>query len=414
MKIRTLFSLFSALLIGSHTEAAKLFAVSAVYNGGADSLRVENSSLPDLVKDLIENDGAFSVLQGENAFEANLTYFALPDAFVLAIDRSDPQIIRLRVKSSLISLDRLFEATTEDDLKKQIINWLYLEGSQDAADLLRIAIQSSAAVITDGSPASTTAQLTDGTFHMFGMYQSAGHETGMRGAESGAHFAIWYNQQNYTIESPIGDLQGARSRIIIPLWLHFNSRISLVAATKFDLNEIEGTDFYGLGADIGMAFRPVVRSGDDRFGWQFTPVIGAYGIGSADGVTAAIISQAGLINRFEWRVFDRSLLSLVSQYTSFENLRINLGDVELATPIDQNILKNGIMYEFPVFSKSLYGNAHFIDSRFLKDSRVKNFQTYGVGLAYRLTRFSLQANLGYDHADLYSGTSFNLGAVWDL
>lgn len=414
MNIRTLLPLIFAVLICCRTEAAKLFAVSTTYNGGTESLMVENSSLPRLLDHLTKNYGDFSVLQGETAFTANLTYFGLPDALSLTFDRSDPQIIRLRIKSSLITLDKLFEATSEEDLKKQLVNWLYLEGSADAADLLKIAIQSSAAVITDGSPVSTTAQLTDSTFRMFGMYQSGGQEKGMRGTESGAHFAVWYDEQDYTIESPGGDLQGRRWRVTLPLWLHFNSRVSLVGDAKFDFNEIEGTEFYGLGADIGMAFRPVVRADKDRFGWQITPFTGAYGIGSADGVTAAIVSQIGVINRFEWRVFDRTLLSLVSQYTSFENVTVKLGDVELNTPIDQNILKNGIMYEFPLFSKSLYGNAHFINTQFMKDARVNSYQTYGAGLAYRLTRFSVQANLGYDYADLYSGVTFNLGAVWDL
>lgn len=77
-----------------------------------------------------------------------------------------------------------------------------------------------------------------------------------------------------------------------------------------------------------------VVSGEDRFGWQLTPYAGAFAIGSVDGVTAAIVSQYGLVNRFEWRLFERSLVSLVGQYTTFNNLAIKIDEYELTTPID--------------------------------------------------------------------------------
>lgn len=404
---------FTAILLtGLHASATKLFSISAI--AGANNVTVENHSLPNLIKDLIKGEGDFSGLKGQPRIQGSLTYFGLPKSLNIDVDRSDAQIIKLHITSILTDVDKEFVASDGDDLAKQLIEWFYLDGGDAAAELLQAIILVSGATVTDGSPGSTTAQMADTTFQMFGFYAIGAHNGNMRGFKSGAHVGLWFNADSFEINTPSGLLQGTRWRATIPLWLHFNKRISLIGNTHIDSSNIEGTEFYGLGADIGIGVRPIVRTTDKRFGWQITPYLGAYGIGSADGVTAAVVSQFGLVNRLEWRVFDRSLIAFVSQFTTFDNIAINFGDIELVSPIDQDLIKNGLMYEFPIIGKSFYGNINVIDSRFLKDARTDNFQTYGAGLSYRLTRFSLQGNIGYDDSAPYSGVTANIGAVWDL
>ena len=399
--------------MASTGHTAKLFAVDLTYSGG--TLLTENKSLPDLVNELIKSDGPFSVLRGEDTFSGSLRYFGLPDALVISVDRTDPQFIEIRLTSPLTGLDTTLTGTSEDDLKKKLANWFYLDGGKDAAKLLQEAIKTAGAAITDGNPGSTTAAMADSTFQNFGMFQGSSREQQMRGFESGAHVALWVSENAYEIDTPVGPMDGTRTRVNIPLWLHFGTRVSFVGNTTFDYNTLEGTEFYGIGADVGLAFRPVLRTGEDRFGWQLTPYAGAYGIGSVDGVTAAVVSQFGLVNRFEWRLFERSLVSLVSQYTTFENLTIKIDEYELTTPIDQNILKNGIMLDVPVFSlRSLYANGYLIDTRFLEEAKTDSYQTVGGGLSYRLKKFSLNVYLGFDRSDNYQGLNTGLGLAWDL
>ncbi len=408
-----LIAALAVVCLASPGQAAKLFAIDLTYPGG--SLQVENSSLPDLVENLIKNSGAFSVLNSEDTFSGHLRYFGLPNTLLISIDRTDPQIIELRITSVLTDFDTTITGTSEDDIKKKLVDWFYLDGGKAAAELLQEVIKASAAAITDGNPGSTTALMADSTFHTFGLFQGSSREQHMRGFEPGAHVGLWISENSYEIDTPAGPMEGTRTRINIPLWLHLGSRVSFVGNTIFDYNNLEGTEFYGLGADVGLAFRPVLRTDEDRFGWQLTPFIGGYAIGSVDGVTAAIVSQFGLVNRFEWRLFDRALLSFVSQYTTLDNLTVKIDEYELATPINQDILKNGIMLDVPLFSlRSLFANGYFIDTRFLEDSKIDNYQTFGAGLSYRLNRFSLNGYLGFDKADAYQGINTGLGFVWDL
>ena len=399
------------LCIASNGFAAKLFALDVAWNAGADTVQVENSSLPNLIKELIDKSGNLSVVTGDS-YSGSLRYFGMPDALVIDVDVPS---LTLRLTSAVTGLDVTITGTDKDDLHKKLANWFYLDGGKAAALLLSEAIKTSAAAITDGSPGSTTALMADTTFQTFGLFQNTSRGQNMRGFESGAHVGLWVNSSSYEIDTPVGPMEGTRTRINVPLWLHFGTRVSFVGNTVFDFNSLEGTDFYGVGADIGLAFRPVLRVGDDRFGWQVTPYGGAHGIGSVDGVTAAAISQYGLINRFEWRLFERALLSVVTQYTSFDNVTIKIDEYELTAPVDQNILKNGLMYDVPVFSlRSLFANAYVIDTRFLEEAKTDNYQTYGGGLSYRLKKFSLNAYVSFDKSDQHQGLNTGLGFVWDL
>ncbi len=391
-------------------HAAKLFAIDVGYAGG--NILVENSSLPKLVKSLINQSGDFQILKGKSFYSGDLRYYGLPDALNIKFYDSTHTI---HISSSLTGLELDITGKDNNDLAQKLADWFYFDGSSDAVDLLKAAIKASAAAITDGSPGSTTALMADTTFHTFGMFQSTARGQEMRGYESGAHVGVWVSGNSYETETPVGTMEGTRTRLGIPLWLHFGTRVSFVGNTVFDYNELEGTEFYGLGTDLGLAFRPVLRTGEDRFGWEITPFVGAYGIGSIDGVTAAIVRQFGGINRFEWRLFDRGLLSLVTQYTTLDNLTIKIDKYELTTPIEQDILKNGIMYDFPLFSlQSLYANVYLADTRFLNDATVDNYQTLGGGLSWRLKKFSLNAYIGFDKANAYQALNSGLGFVWDL
>jgi len=209
--------------------AAKLFAVDVTYSGG--NVMVEDSSLPDLIDNMINNIGAFGVLETEDVFSVSLTYFGLPDALQIAVDRTDPQLLQLRLTSALTGLDTTLTGTSESDIKKELVDWLYLDGEDAAADFLEAVVKKSAGVITDGSPNASTAQMADNVFRNFGMFHGSSREQNMRGYESGAHIGLSLNTTSYEIDTPSGPMDGTRTRVNIPLWLHFGTRVSFVGNT---------------------------------------------------------------------------------------------------------------------------------------------------------------------------------------
>ena len=102
-------------------------------------------------------------------------------------------------------------------------------------------------------------------------------------------------------------------------------------------------------------------------------------------------------------------------FAAQDYLAISVGDYSLNTVVDQQILKNGIMLEVPLaFNNSLVGQVSAIDTRFLEDFGADNYQTYGLGLGYRLVTFSVFANASFIKTDTYDNSRFNLGCGWDL
>jgi hypothetical protein len=407
-----------ALHTGRSVEAAQLFALTVDYNTGAGPGTIfgENSSMPELVEDLMLNTGLFSELDSVDDFTASFRFYGVPDAFQLTVDKVNPEgLFEVTLSSGVTSSSKTFLAVDAADMQEKIIAWLYLDASAESSALLKEILILSSTAVTDGRPGTMTVRMSDSAFRLFGFYPGTSQTNDMRGASSGAHVGLQVDINRFKIDTLAGPMEGDRTRIGVPLWLHFGSRVSYVGQMEFDYTTIEGTEFYGVGADMGLAFRPVLRTGEDRFGWQITPFIGAHASASVDGVTGAILHQAGVNNRFEWRIFERSLISWISQYSDLGSLTLVLNDYHMTADVDQGIWKNGAMLEVPLFSlASLYGNISMTDTRFMEAADVDGFQEVGCGLAYRLNTFSLGAGLEWTLADGYDATRFNFNFAWDL
>ena len=144
--------------------ATDLFGVEATYSGG--TITQTASSLPDLVEALVNNQGAFTPLVGNN-FTGSLTYYGIPDAVAVDV-QGDTQ---LTVTSSLTGLNRTFTGTDRNDLEDQLTDWLLKEGNSEVSKLMQAVAEQSAAAITDGNPSSATARMADRAFGTFGLFR---------------------------------------------------------------------------------------------------------------------------------------------------------------------------------------------------------------------------------------------------
>ena len=417
--LRTLY--FLPILIGvlftsPYARAAKLFAAGVTYGDllNPSNVLVENDSLPNLMEDLFTQAGAFSVMKGQNFIGASIRYFAVPEAIDLRVAELPDGTFRVNLSSQLTGLDKTFSAVSKVDLADQIVDWLFLEGGDEALEFLREISLASTMAITDGNPGSTTARMADSAFELFGFYHRGSLTNDMRGTDKVSYVGVSVKTYAFDINTLAGDMEANVLQIAVPLWLHFSRRVSYAGQMNANVISIEGTDFYGFGLDAGIAVRPVLRTGDDRFGWQITPFIGGNAMGSIEGVTASLVYHYGLNNRFEVRVFDRWLLSFVTQYSPYENLTLDVSKYNLNAEVNQQILKNGLRLEVPLFFKSLGGNVSIVDTRFLEDFSGDNYQTVGAGLGYNWKSFSINADVGFNYMDDYKGTQFDLVMSWDL
>ena len=417
MKTAVLILFFILMLAAVPASAVKLFAVNTSYTGagGIEHLIVENSSFPTLMNDFILGKGDFRALSGQDVYSGDIRFFGIPDVLRLDIIILPNDSYQISLASSLSDLDQTFIAVDKKDLRKQIIDWFMIDGDTEALEFLEAVALASTAAISDGNPGATTAKMADSSFELFGFYPRASQDLNMRGHKSGAFVGFNVSSESIETTTIVGEIEGESIQVAVPLWLHFGSRISYVGQINVSSTSLEGSEFYGFGADVGLAFRPVLRLNDERFGWQITPFVSAQAVGSVDGVTAAILYDYGFNNRFEWKLYKRCLISWVAQYSQFENLTLSIDEYNLNTKINQQIVKNGILLEAPIgHLKSLYASGFVVDTRFLNESATDSYQTVGLGLGYLLNSFSVRATLGYDLTDNYERLDLNLGLSWDL
>ncbi len=110
---RTLFAAATVVLIlvaAGAADATDLFGVEATYSGG--TITQTASSLPQLVEALINNQGAFTPLIG-NDFTGSLTYYGIPGAVAVNV-QGDTQ---LTITSPLTGLNRTFTGTDRNNLE---------------------------------------------------------------------------------------------------------------------------------------------------------------------------------------------------------------------------------------------------------------------------------------------------------
>jgi hypothetical protein len=405
---RTLFAAAIAAMIlagAGVAGATDLFGVEATYSGG--TITQTASSLPDLVEALVNNEDAFAPLAG-NDFSGSLTYYGIPGAVTVDVQGET----QLTITSPLTGLNRTFTGTDRSDLQDQLEDWLLKDGSTEVAKLIQAAAEQSAAAITDGNPSSATARMADRAFGAFGLFPAA---RAMRGSQPGGYAAFWFLTRRSKADTAVGTVDSADYEINIPWWLNFGPHFSLIGNTSGQYMDTEGTAIYGAGADLGLGIRPIVRYEGSSLGWQITPFAGLTGIGTYDGATGGLLNQFGVTSRLEFQLPRGILLIVANQYSHFNSLKLKIEDVQIDPQVEQDVLKNGLMVDIPVWTgKPLYVNGFAVDTRFLQDAAVDNYQTLGAGLSLRGDRMSLNGYVSRDFASDYSSWNAGVGLTFGL
>ncbi len=385
--------------------ATDLFGVDATYSGG--TITQTANSLPDLIDALVNNQGAFAPLAGNN-FTGNLTYYGIPGAVTVNV-QGDTQ---LTVTSPLTGLNQTFTGTSRSDLEDQLRDWLLKNGNSEVAKLIQAAAEHSAAAITDGNPSSATARIAERAFGVYGLFPAA---RVMRGSEPGGYGAIWFHTRQSRADTAVGTAESADYELNFPWWLNFGRHFSLIGNMSGQYMDTEGTAIYGAGSDLGLGIRPIVRDEECGIGWQITPFAGLHGIGTYDGATGGLLDQFGVTSRLEFQLPHNILLVVANQFSHFNSLKFKIQDVEIDPGVEQNVLKNGLMVDFPLWSeKSLYANGFAVDTRFLEDAAIDNYQTLGVGLSLRGDRMSLNGYVSRDFAKDFSSWNAGVGLSFGM
>lgn len=391
-----IFAALISLIVSSPSLDAQLFGVNAAPAAGPE-ISVKGSSIIDLVENLLDADKEFAALDNQ-AWTAEALYFGVPKALQFE-SNADRTVVTLT--SRLTGLDVTFTGVDSDEVEDELVDWLKADGSKELAKLDKEIRKRSAAALSDGNPNAATAMIANSAFRGFTM----GEVTG----------GIAYSFGQFDVDTPSGTMKGEQHRLNLRPSFRIGERVAFMWDIPIDYTEIEGTDIYGVGMNMGLRVNILKPSEERQYAWGLTPFAGVMARGSADAASGALVWQAGIGSKFDYTFSEKVVLTVGNQVSTFSDISISYDDYEFEQDISQTITKNGARVGYRIFPK-VELDASLVNTYFFEDAVIGNYWTAGGGIAYRFGEKDGVLGLfgNYDFASGYDGWSVGLafGRKW--
>jgi hypothetical protein len=413
-------------LLAPAARAASPFEVQAVSSSPAFDHTQDYSSFPDLVSDVIQNQGNFSALASSNSFFAAIKFLGVANA--LNVNFTDtgspgPTAVSVTLSSPGVGnvVNQSFSGPDRPNVEQQIKDYFLKDGSAQVGNFLAAIAKQSAIAVTDGNPNSSTAQQSNSTFFAQGFTPSAdlpfdtasaaASDAAADGASGGSRFygyGIGFNSGQFKA----GGIKGEVSDLSLPFGYRFTDRVSIAGALGVNYVTIDDAKIYGVGLTLGVPIRVEIMNKTNPWNWRLTPLLGISARGSEDLAGGGVIWMGGLTNTVDYRVNSKLILGMVNQLTTHQSMAVKYGSTKFDPQIDQQILKNGIRAVTPLNSR-LIGDVFVIQTNFLQDAAVESFTTFGGSLSFRLTpKFNVTLGGNFDTGDNYESWSVGLSSAW--
>jgi hypothetical protein len=134
----------------SRSRQHPLFEVQAVALSPSFNHTEGYASFPDLVADLIQNQGNFSPLLSSNSFFADITFLGMPNALQVNYTAT-LTTITATIQSPVSGLNRTLTGPTWANVEQQIKDYFLNNGSAADSDFLSATTRRSAVAVTDGT-----------------------------------------------------------------------------------------------------------------------------------------------------------------------------------------------------------------------------------------------------------------------
>ena len=199
---------------------------------------------------------------------------------------------------------------------------------------------------------------------------------------------------------------------MIPIALGEARRVRLEFSLPLNFTQIEGSDEYRVGAQLGVAVLVVKRTRTQPWLWQVTPSVGAVVAGSADLVAGGVLASGGVTSYTSYRPNEWEF-SMGNHISIHEGVKVSVGDYTFDPDVSQQIVKNGLKAGRSL-GKRWYAEVYVVDTEFLKEAFVSRYTTVGAGVGYRGPNRKGYLMLG-SYADFganYQSAHFQFGTGW--
>jgi hypothetical protein len=178
--------------------------------------------------------------------------------------------------------------------------------------------------------------------------------------------------------------------------------------------QVAGTGLFQAGVTLNLPTKVIVPSADQAWSWDITPTAAIASSGSKE-----IIGGGALTNVIAYRW--HGITATYGNYISFfKGEVLDSNDAKFSTPVDQQIMKNGLRLDVP-FAKSWLVEVYGISTQFFQSAAVGLYWTIGAEIGHH---FSVQVenqniDLGYlsvglytEFGNRYSSGHFQFGSAW--
>jgi hypothetical protein len=197
----------------------------------------------------------------------------------------------------------------------------------------------------------------------------------------------------YTFKVPYSRKLSERATLqfSVPLsWATYNK------AALTNLGVLKDARAYGGGLNLGYAYQAITKSDNSPYRWKLTPSAGLFYRDCADLSQGSLVFNIGLSSSFAWQFSPGWVVNVGNSIS----LAWNSGIRDYPDPIrdNQQMFSNGIQLYHLMDRWTVYG--YIIDTEALKNVLVNSYQTYALGVGYKLTKSrSFKATLLYENGN---------------
>lgn len=284
--------------------------------------------------------------------------------------------------------------------------------------------------VTDGNPQTTVAQAAGETVlqalppvaeleEEFQPADAADAET-EAGSEAAAGAAAGANR-DLGVEVGFGsfDLGGVTGDVYtvrIPYTFGLSPRAKLALSAPVSVTNIEdilvgGGDaqVFGGGLNAALQYGVFTKEDDGPYRWRVTPSAGVFYRESDDLNAGSWVFNAGLSSSFSFQPAEDWIVNIGNSVLfAFATAAADYPDPERR---EQQVLTNGVQVIRQLGRWSV--NGYVMDTRFLQDALVDDFQTYAAGVGFKITRNrSLRVLAVFESGDAYDAFRVTCGSTW--
>ncbi len=359
--------------------------------GGAPDLLVGGSSLPDLLINLMNSEGAFAAFAGQD-FNASVTFLGIPDAIEVDFDFVTGEAT---LEFTLLGPLAQTFTFTGTDLAGQIEQFLQEQLNQEIQAFLAAINTLSAVAVTDGSPMSTTALSASYVYDRFGLHAD------LTAAQKKAEQADPDKEPEYGFRGRVDvyydtittDVSSGNSFAIAPsLEYILSEQVSVGLLFPIVYQDIGGAQILNVHANLAIPIYLIPPSDPGGVSFRITPFGTLAGSGSVDLIAGGLIGGGGVLSTVTFDLGELTI-SATSQLSFHEGITLRYQGFEFDPGVSQRIVKSGIKLTQTI-GDNMFIYAAITESSFLEPAAIDDYLTPAAGIGFR-SENGLNFSIGY-------------------